>query len=184
MLIQIESIAKKYALAYLNLYANELTDEMINNLIRLRKFLNKHKDFYAYLSIPKLPQKTKSDFIDKLGTAFNLTHSKIKLMHVLLDQKRIGLLDATLKKIAAEYHVRKGVVLLKICTSHETDNKQKDLITKFVQKLIKKNVEIDFCINKNLISGIRIKSSTLLWEHSVSKHLKKFKNNLSQQVEL
>ena len=36
---------------------------------------------------------------------------------------------------------------------------------------------VKFFIDKNLINGIRIKSSTLLWENSARKHLKILKNN-------
>ena len=41
MLTKIESVAKKYALAYLNLYCNELTDSMIDDLTGLKNFLYK-----------------------------------------------------------------------------------------------------------------------------------------------
>jgi len=182
MLTQIESVAKKYALAYLNLYFNELSDKMIYDLSRLKKFLYKNKSFYAYLSMPKLSTGAKLNFIDRLCKVFNLAHGEIRLIHLLIEQNRIELLDATLKKIIEEYHVKKGVVLLTVYTSHDVDEKQKIIIDKFIQNLIKKNIEIKFFIDKNLINGIRIKSSTLLWENSARKHLKILKNNLFQQA--
>ena len=62
MLTQIESVAKKYAIAYLNLYINEFTDKMIDDLAKLKKFLYKNKNFYAYLSMPKLSSGNKIKF--------------------------------------------------------------------------------------------------------------------------
>jgi F-type H+-transporting ATPase subunit delta len=184
MITEIDAIAKKYAIAYLNLYFNKLTEDIIKNLAAMKKFLYKNKNFYAYLCIPRLSLEMKLDFVDRLCKAFRLTKNEIKLMHVLIEQKRIDLLDAILKRIIEEYHVKKGIVLLKACTSHEANDIQKGKITSFIQRLIKKDIVIDFYIDKNLINGIRIKDTTLLWEHSVRKHLKKLKNNLYQQVEL
>ena len=182
MLTQIESIAKKYALAYLNLYINELTDQMVEDLNKLRNFLYKNKKLYAYLSIPKLSLETKLNFIDRICDAFNLSHSEITLMHLLVKQKRIELLDPTLKKIISEYHIKKGEVLTNVYTSHEINDTQKIIIHDFVQNHVKEKVELKFFIDKNLINGIRIKSYRRLWEQSVRKHLKKFKNNLFQQA--
>ena len=182
MLTQIDSIAKKYALAYLNLYLDELTDKMVDDLAKLRKFLYKNKNLYAYLSIPKLSLKTKLSFVDRLCDAFHLAQGEIRLIRLLMEQKRIDLLDTTLKKIIEEYHIKKGVVLLNVYTSHETNDTQKAIIKNFVHNLIKQKIEIKFFTDKSLISGIRIKSSTLMWEHSVRKHIKKFKNNLFQQA--
>jgi F-type H+-transporting ATPase subunit delta len=182
MLTEIESIAKKYAIAYLNLYFNELSSKMIGDLARLRKFLYKNRNFYAYLSMPKLSANTKLNFIDRLCNAFNLAHGEVRLIHLLIEQNRIELLDAILKKIVEEYHIKKGIVLLSVYVSHEIDEKQKAIINEFVQNLIKKNIEIRFLIDKNLINGIRIKSSTQLWENSARKHLKILKNNLFQQA--
>ncbi|MFH1254799.1 MAG: ATP synthase F1 subunit delta [bacterium] len=182
MLTQIESVAKKYALAYLNLYIDELTNDMVEDLSRLKTFLHKNKKLYAYLSIPKLSLETKLNFIDRLCNAFNLSDSEITLMHLLVKQKRIDLLDPTLKKIIAEYHIKKGEVLTNVYTSHEINDKQKIVISNFVQNHVKEKVELQFFIDKSLINGIRIKSSRRLWEHSVRKHIKKFKNNLFQQA--
>lgn len=182
MLTQIESVAKKYALAYLNLYMDELTDKMVDDLAKLKKFLYKNKNLYAYLSIPKLSLETKLSFIDRLCNAFHLAQGENRLLRLLIEQKRIDLLDATLKKIIEEYHIKKGVVLLNIYTSHEINEPQKVILNDFIHNLIKQKIEIKFFINKNLINGIRIKSSTLMWEHSVRKHIKKFKNNLFQQA--
>lgn len=182
MYAKTDSIAKKYAIAYLNLYSNEITDEMIDNLLKLKLFLYKNKRFYAILSIPKLSIKEKLKFIDHICKIFTLSKSKVQLMHLLIVQKRIYLLDVILKKIAEEYNVRKGIIPLKIYTSHKIDDAQKCIITNFVKNLIKKNIKISFYINENLINGIRIKGNNLLWEHSVKKHLNFFKTNLYQQA--
>lgn len=184
MLTQIESVAKKYALAYLNLYIDELTDNMIEDVSRLKNFLYKNKKFYAYLSIPKLSLETKLDFVSRLCNAFNLSHGEITLMRLLVKQKRIDLLDATFKKIIEEYHIKKGEILTNVYTSHEINDMQKMMISDFVQNHVKEKVELKFFIDKSLINGIRIKSSRRLWELSVRKHIKKFKNNLFQQAVL
>ena len=182
MLTQIDSVAKKYAIAYLNLYINELTTKMVDDLGRLKNFLYKNKKLYAYLSIPKLSLKMKLTFIDRLCNTFNLAQGEIKLIRLLVEQGRIEILDATLKRIIEEYHIKTGVVLLNVYTSHETSDAQKIIIKNFVYNLIRQKTEIKFFIDKSLINGIKIKSSTLLWEHSVRKHIKKFKNNLFQQA--
>lgn len=183
MLTQIDSISKKYAIAYLNLYFNQMTDDAISNLIKLKKFLYKNKKFHAYLGIPKLSVETKINFIDRLCKAFNLSENEINFIHVLIKQKRIELINPIFKKIIELYYIQKNIFLVNVCTSCTINDKQKSIIINFVHNLIKKeDIKINFCVDKNLISGIKIKSNTLLWEHSVRKHLKILKNNLLQQA--
>jgi ATP synthase F1 delta subunit len=182
MLTQIESIAKKYALAYLNLYIDELTNVMVEDIAKLRKFLYKNKKLYAYLSIPKLSLEMKLNFVDRLCNWFSLSQSENTLIRLLIKQKRIDLLDSTLKKIVEEYYIRRGVVLVNVYTSHEIDAQQSIIISNFIQNHGKEKIEIKFFVDKSLINGIRVRSSRCLWEHSIRKHIKKFKNNLFQQA--
>jgi F-type H+-transporting ATPase subunit delta len=182
MYAQNDSLAKKYAVAYLNIYFHEITDEKINNLLNLKSFLHKHRMFYAILSIPKFSLQEKLKFTDLVCKVFNLGKSKILLIHLLIEQKRIYLLSAILKKIVEEYYIKKGIIPLQICVSHEIDNYHKNIIINFAKKLIQKEIRTNFCINKNLINGVRIKSNNLLWEHSIKKHLNFLKNNLYQRT--
>ncbi len=182
MYTQSNSLAKKYAIAYLNVYFDQITDEMVNNLLNLKSFLHKNRMFYAVLSIPKLSMTEKLKFTDLVCKVFDLSKSKTLLIHLLIEQKRVYLLDAILGRIAEEYFIKKGIVSLQICTSHEVNSNQKNIITNFANNLIKKDTRLSFCVNKKLINGIRIKSNNLLWEHSVKKHLNFFKNNLYQRA--
>ena len=77
--------------------------------------------------------------------------AEVKLIRLLVEHKRIDILDITLKKIIEEYHIRTGVVLLNVYTSHETNQPQKIVIQNFIHNLIKQKTEISFFVDKSLI---------------------------------
>jgi ATP synthase F1 delta subunit len=184
MLTQVDKNAKKYALAYTSLYFSELNDNSIQNFLNLANFLKNNSSFYAYLSIPHLAFGEKQNFVTKLSEAFKLTQNQYHLASLLLKNKKIEMLGPVLQKIVTEYNNRKGIIKLKVYTSHDVNDIQKRIISEFIKSKLKINAIIDFLINKNLVCGIKIKSENLLWEKSVVKYLRDIKKNGILQVEL
>lgn len=184
MITKLDKTASKYAQAYTNLYLEELTSTGCQNLLKMTKFLNQNKRFYAYLSIPNLPFNEKLKFVGKLTEVFNLTQNQKRLVNLLLINKRIEILATVVQKIIEIFDQHRGITPLQVYTSHEIDEKQKQQIFGFIKNKLKINAVVDFLVNKKLICGVKIKGSTFVWEKSVSKYLNYIKKKDISQVEL
>ncbi|KKQ32621.1 MAG: ATP synthase subunit delta [candidate division TM6 bacterium GW2011_GWF2_37_49] len=184
MITKLDKVASKYAKAYLNVYLAEMTEEACANFLTMTNFLRLNKKFYAYLSIPHLPFEEKQKFIDKLVEVFKLTKNHHKLIMLLLINRKFEILELVVQKIVNLFHMHKGIIKLQVYTSHEINEKQKQLIFNFIKNTLQMNAIIDFSVAAKLICGIKIKGATFVWEKSVTKYLNDIKKKDILQVEL
>ena len=175
-------IAKKYAVAFINLHSRILDDESIKKVIKVRDFLKKNNMFYVYLRIPTIDHNIKKDALQRVITAFTLEKCFDRLFFQLLDDGRVEVLDKVLDQIVTCYRLSKDIRLFKITTSHELGDKERKDVIDFVEDISKKNVITKFFVDPKLICGFRIQSTNFLWERSISKQLRDIKRNIFKQV--
>ena len=169
-------IAKKYAVAFFNVYRDQYSFGEIRKLLDLKSFFANNNHFYVSLRIPNIPIKIKEKALDKIVEKFELAKSFKILMHKLIKDDRIDILDSVLLYIWRIYKKSNHIVNLKISSSHKLINQDKKIVIDFInKKLLKpfqpKTALTNFIINPFNIVGIRIESKTLLWERTIRKEL-------------
>lgn len=177
-------IAKKYAVAFLNLYFDQMTNEFINKILKLKKILLINRLFYIYLRIPNISYFIKKKVLNKISQALDLDRPIKKMLFVLLDQGRIEILDIILHQIMIFYRKRKGIDFFKILSSSVLSDSEKKRVINFVENMSKKEIISDFIVDPKLICGLRIQSNTFLWERSIAKQLRDIKRFIFKQVGL
>jgi F0F1-type ATP synthase delta subunit len=170
-------IAKKYAIAFLNLFGNYCSIEEMEKILILKDFFKKNNYFYVSLRISNIPIKKKEDVLNQIIKTYKINCPLQKLTNLLLKQKRIAILDTVLSCMWNEYKKIHNIKDFTISSSQHLSKENKrvaiELITNKFLKSIKKNHLIThFTINPSLIVGLRIESPTLLWERSIRKELK------------
>lgn len=176
-----DSIAKKYAVAFLNLYLDELTISDIERLGIFEHFLKKNRHFYISLGIPSIKLETKRLALDKISENFQFKKPISKLMNALLISGRIEILHKVLRQIRFGYTRRTNIQFFKVVTSHELNIQDKKTIVKLIQQLSNAKIRTRFLVNKRLIVGIRIESPSLLWERSIKKELLKVSQSIAKE---
>ena len=184
MPVRVTVIANKYAISFLNLFFFQISDELIEKLIKLEKFLKKNRLFYIYLRIPSLSYLIKQKALNRLCHAFELDKPIARLIFLLLDQGRIEILDKVLGKIVVFYRRRKNIELFNVISSHPLSDDEKMKVTKFIKHVSSGEILANFIEDKNLIAGLRIQSSSFLWERSIAKQLRDVKRFIFKQVGL
>jgi ATP synthase F1 delta subunit len=176
--IQAVIIARKYAQAFLNLYMDSITPAMYTQLIDMQTFLDKHRDALIYFRLPHIAVEAKIRLLDELGEKFKPSEPVKKLFEILIRHNRAQLLPVVLSKICECYRRRKNIVLFDIESSHELDRQAMVTLENFLAHNTGKNIMSKQHINRDLIAGIRLKSTTFLWEYSIRKQM----NELSKIV--
>lgn len=161
--------AKRYAIAFLNCYESELESKYIKGFSQLALFLKNNRWIYAYLNISNISHATRLTLIEKLCSVIKLPSCTHKLILLLLERKKLTLLDSVLDQVALLYRMRKGEMAFTISTAHSLSDEEKDQIIQQLHNLVTPLCTAHYVLDPSLINGIKIQSSTLLWERSVKK---------------
>jgi len=162
-------IARKYAKAFLNLYEDQISIKHLNNIRKLEQFFYSHKKIIYFLSIPNILATTKEKLLSELFQKFNLEALLQPLINLLSNNKRLFLINDILKHIKLLYKEYNNIMRFAIISSHEMIPQDIEIIEKFLAYKANKTVISTYKIDKELIAGIRLQSSTLLWEYSIHK---------------
>lgn len=177
-------LARKYAQAYLNLYAHQLNDDYFSNLANLRLFLLKNGWLYHYLNIKNVEYSVKQDVIQRIAEIVGYIDYTKLLISTLLKSGRIDLLDAVIEKILEFYHLEQNIENFTILTSHPLSDYEKEQILTFIRHLTKKIITATFSVDESLICGIRVQSGQSFFERSIAHQLKDFEQSLLRRVSL
>ncbi|MCB9493305.1 MAG: ATP synthase F1 subunit delta [Epsilonproteobacteria bacterium] len=185
MVIERIIIARKYALAFFVHYSDQVDSITIEKLQAILKYIKIRKDIFAYINLSTVPEEEKNNIrktvIDTLGLGYGFK----QLMKILYRHKRIHLLSDVIKHIVYLYHKQNDIVIFNVLTSHPITDGERAAIEQFIERNVPgKHASINFSVNKNLISGIRIKSDSLFWENSIAKQLKDLERSLLEKAQL
>ncbi len=165
-------VAKKYAVAFLNVYGNSFSLSDYQQLIKTAKYIKKHYSLLVLLSVPTLSRVQKKECLEKFLAAAQAPSLLEKLAHLLLEQQRIEFLSAVCEQLMYEYQERKKIMPFIIKSSEPLKNDQIALLTKFLAKKTGNTIPYTTEIDKKLIAGIRMQSDAFLWEHSIEQQLR------------
>lgn len=177
-------IAKKYALAFLYSYPDNIDNQKIKSLIIFNNFLKKNKLLHIYLSIPTISYFIKQKTLNRIAQEFNFDRPIKKLLFVLLDHSRIEILDKVITQLIFCYRKLKNIQEFQVATSHEIEDKDKEKILIFLNKISPNKFIANFYINSKIICGFRVQSYNFLWERSIAKQLRDIKRSIFKQVNL
>jgi len=172
-------ISLKYAKAFLNIYLDDISLDNFNAIKKAESFFSTHKKSLYFFSIPNISSEKKENLIRKLLQKFNLLELFEPMVKTLIASKRIFLIYDMLKHITRLYKQRKNIMMFDIVSSHELDKDDLETIKTFLSKKTGKKIISKSTIDKTLIAGIKLKSSTLLWEYSIYKQCETLRSQLT-----
>lgn len=178
MIISQVSVAKKYALAYLRLYGQQLTKEDVNNLYRVFLFFkSNHESMHLVYIISMRPCEMGCIF-EKLIDFFSLPESIKQVMALLAKHKKLYYLKDVLLDIYCLYKQQHNIVQLQITAAAPLDEQSIQAFEAFFAKQTGKNIESTTVVDTALLAGIRLQSDFFLWEYSVAQRLRTLRHTL------
>jgi len=164
-------VAKRYAIAYLNLSLENLNDQDLLKIRVAYDFLVDNREAFFLLTLPNISLSDKTYLIDIFLKKFNLSFDLKNLFLLLVEHNRIYLLKDILKAIIDDYQARRNIMIFDISSSNYLDKNDIDVISKFLYKNTKNEILPIYKIDKTLIAGIKLQSGSFLWEYSIKKQL-------------
>ncbi len=185
MVIIDEMMARKYAVAFCNVYGDQLTEDFIQHLRVFASVVALRRGILVYLMLKTLSHAQKEVMIQRLMEHYSLGVPFRQLVVMLYRHRRLALLSLIIRKITKIYWKQRSVAFFSVATSHALENAQKQRVATFIQQRTDaKAIKADFVVLPDLISGIRIKGDAWLWERSIRAVLRDVKRDMLQWVGL
>lgn len=179
MILSQSPMAKKYAVAYLNVYQKDITKQDIQALQAVYVFFTKHRNFMQLLCTMSADKSVMLRVFEKLCEYFLLPLSMKNLMQMLLKHKRICFLKDIVQNICCLYNIRNNLLLLEIQTADTLDAESIQGFERFFAQESQKKVQSRVHINDTLIAGVRLQSDFFLWDYSIASRLRALKQKLA-----
>jgi F-type H+-transporting ATPase subunit delta len=174
MNINLVPLAKKYAVAFLNVFGQTISYDDFEQICLLGDFFQNHKQALFFFGLPHIPMEEKIRSLVSVIERYSLPLSLKRLFILLIEDGRSLLLQEVMNQICEEYQQRHGLQTFSISSSHELTKEEREEIKKMLEHITNNKVRYTFTIDKKLIAGLRLQSSTVLWEYSIEKQLRNF----------
>lgn len=178
MIMSQSAIAKRFATAYVNVYKDDLSESVIEQMKKVVVFLKHNRDFMLLLCEGVVDKDEKLATLNQLLKHFDLPKSMQKLMEVLIKHKQLCELLDVLQDVCCLYHDNHDMLDVTIKTAHKLSDEEIEKFVTFFEKESQKKVKSSVEVDKELIAGVRLESNIFLWDYSVASRLRKLRQKL------
>ena len=165
------------ALYELSIESN-VTDEIEHQSKSILKALETIKEFNAFIKNPLFKQNDHVEMLNDLSKKFNFNPILNKFLNFLVSKRRLFYLDKILKDFVSDCSFKRGEVDAKLISAKELKDDEvekikKDLFAKFGSK-----INLDYKVDKDLISGLIIQVGSIMIDNSMKNKLKQIKSKM------
>ena len=167
-------LARKYALAFTHCFAANFNRENIEQIAQAYQFFASHQRFSYLLNLSAINDSLKQEALEKiLITRFQLPAQPCKaLIALLIAHSRTQLMGPILHIVHEFMMKEKNIESFTISSAQPLTQEQQVDLEQFLEQHTDATIVPTYKINKDLIAGLRVQSSTHLWEHSLKKYLR------------
>lgn len=171
MKIEEKILARRYALAFLNVYISLLKDVDFKAMCFVTSYFRERRQACFLMRVSLLKESVKLKALDEIRKLFDLPPCFNKLFALLIEHKRSIILSDVFDELCNEYKRRKKIITFEVTATEKLSEEQKNIIEKFLHKATQETVLCSYTEDMSLIAGIRLQSSAYLWETSVKDRL-------------
>ena len=164
--------ALRYAKATLNLAKEKgFAKEVNNDMILISSTIEENHDLEIMLKSPVIKSKAKKAVLTEIfGKKVN--GITIGVLNLLVENKRLPILDLVAKEYVVIYDFLKGVGVAQITSAVPLTKELETQILKKIKESIGKEISLNNIIDPSIIGGFVIRIGDKLYDSSVSSRLK------------
>jgi len=171
-------LARRYARAYCGLFPHACNKDLIERLDSLCGFLAQHKKVLFFLGLPQLAVSVKRSALDAIMQKLSLPQELVSLFLLVIAHKRAALLPQVCMQLRELVLVQNGMLECTIAAAQELSAAEKDELITFFSREIGCKIRAQYAIDKTLIAGVALRSTTYAWEYSIHKQLQTINQQL------
>lgn len=152
------------------------------NLTDFAALLRQHAPLRNVLASPAVPKEEKLALLDRLRALLGLSELTRNFLAVLLDHRRLDLLDQVLAAFDREVYDRLGIVPVEITTAFDLNDKQKKLLEERLAALTGAQVEMRFRQSPDVLGGVVARLGSTIYDGSLRAQLRRLQRQLSAEA--
>lgn len=168
-------LARRYAKAFNNVFAADLTLTDVENIAQAADYLALRRRTRFFLRLPVIDTLVKKQVLDLVCKRFSLPLSVEKVIDLLLLHKRSYLVHYVFSYLVELYYAYHAIEIFTITSSHQLPQASSEVIKNFLARKTGSTIIYTNKIDQKLIAGIRLESKLFLWEYSIRKHLRRMR---------
>lgn len=147
-------VAQRYANALMEFAGEKLSKEDIFSQIKdIQTSLNNSDDLQKVMSSPIVSNDEKKNVINKIFGK-NVNEIILNFLKLLIDKNRFNIFNSIVKEYKNEINRQNGILEIKITSAIELNNNEKAMIKVKLEKILHKEIELDWASDSSLIGGL------------------------------
>ena len=171
--------AGRYALSLFEIgNENKILNQIEDNINFIHKAFSESKDFQKFISNPTLKKIDRINVINELSKKNSFNEKFENFLKILVENNRIFFLEKItndFKKIVSNF---KGELDATVSIPTKMSDDQIQDMEKMLNDTLNKKVNLDFKLDKSLISGAKIQIGSLMVDDTAKAKFNKILNNL------
>jgi F-type H+-transporting ATPase subunit delta len=119
--------------------------------------------------------------LDRLRGMMGFSHLTRNFLAVLLDHRRLDLLDAIVEAFDTEVYARLGIVPVEVTTAISLDRKQKKSLEERLRALTGGEVEMRFRESPEIVAGLVARLGSTIYDASLRAQLRRLQRQLTAE---
>ena len=184
------TLARRYARALADVVAGEKlpvaqrrqeAHKVRQQLSGFVALLRQAPELHTVLISPAVPREKKLALLDKLRPMLGLAQAARNFLAVLLDHRRLDLLEAVLAAFDREVYARLGIVPVEITTAITLNENQKKLLEQKWAALAAAQVEMRYREDPALLGGATARLGSTIYDGSLRAQLRRLQQLLTAE---
>ena len=151
-------IAQRYANAVLEFADEKFTKETIlSELADFQISLSNSSELQKVMASPIVSNNDKKKLLDKIFKA-GVNKTVLNFLKLLVDKNRFNIFNSIVEECRTEINKEKNMLSLRIISAIELSKSEKAMIKVKLQKVLNKDVELDWDVNDSIIGGLIFES--------------------------
>ena len=160
---------------------SNVADEIELQAGSILKALETIKELNAFIKNPLFKKNNHIEMLNGLSKKFNFNPILNKFLNFLVSKRRLFYLDKILKDFVLYCSFKRGEVNAKLISAKELKEDEVEKIKKELFSKFGSKINLDYKVDKDLISGLIIQVGSIMIDNSMKNKLKQIK---SQMIEV
>ena len=172
-------VAQRYAKALLELVKenNLSNEEVLNQLSDVSTSVQNSNDLNKVMCSPVISTDEKKNVLIKL---FSKDNNKIvvNFLQLLVDKNKFEILSSVVKEFSQEVNKLSNKLLLNVTSAIELTNSDKAMIKVKLEKVLHKELTLDWYVNKDIIAGLVFEANDNIVDNSLRHQLQELSRKI------
>ena len=174
-------VASRYARALIEALGGENTagpDAGLEQLGQIKLLLENEPDARKLLINPVIPPDRRDRFVDEISRALKLDARVGKLLHLIVDRRRLEILDDMIDAYRKMLDTKNGIVRAVVRSASPLSAEQQQEVVEKLEKSLGQSVVMEVEEDPSLIGGLIVRIGSTVYDGSLLQQLAGFKERL------